>query len=144
MKSCISLNEVWRPHKSGAGCLVGERGAEAWLVGRLVYQQFETSGLAAPNPRGCSLRACQPGWLLVAGQPGEGSHTCRRGCRVLLLSLGVLRFALVKGPIPVLLVAFLQAAESPSGPPAELRGSSARACPLLSPGRTGQGSSLQT
>lgn len=39
----------WRPHKSSAGCLMGERGAEAWLVGRLVYQQFQKPGLAAPN-----------------------------------------------------------------------------------------------
>lgn len=117
MKSCISLNEVWRPHKSSAGCLVGERGAEAWLVGRLVYQQFQKPGLAAPNLQRGGLRSCQSCYLLVLGWPGEAGE---RGQQSSLQSWGrgegcALQFTPAKDPHSTPLSAHPQAARGYRG-----------------------------
>lgn len=62
------------------------------MVGRLVYQQLEKPGLAAPNPRRCSLRSCQPWCLLVARQPGEVHDGGERGLRVPPHELGMAEF----------------------------------------------------
>lgn len=114
MKSCISLNEVWRPHKSSAGCLMGERGAEAWLVDRLVYQQFQKPGLAAPSLQRWGLRSCQSCYLLALGWPEEA---CERGLQSSLKIWGVraLQSTPAKDSIPFCFLACPQAARGSRG-----------------------------
>lgn len=71
MKSCISLNEVWRPHKSQAGGLVGEQRAQAWLVvGLFTNNPNARTGAAQASEMQLEILPAP----LVAGQAWKGTR----------------------------------------------------------------------
>lgn len=59
MKSCISLNEVWRPRKSGAGCLVGEPRPGWWVD--LFTNNSKSQDWRLPVPGDAARDGASPG-----------------------------------------------------------------------------------